>query len=133
MEELAEGFTSALDRCNAQERLARNTIQCQSESSNKDIVEALGHGSIYTTYRATRQVRQANTPIQRWSECAPELTPDLREACRMRALWVGTLDNVMAPVVPAFLGGYTRRISIFMSIHPAFSSAHRFLDQLLTR
>ena len=31
MEELAEGFTSALDQCNAQERLARNTIQCQSE------------------------------------------------------------------------------------------------------
>ena len=31
MEELAEGFTSTLDRCNAQERLARNTIQCQSE------------------------------------------------------------------------------------------------------
>lgn len=51
----------------------------------------------------------------------------------MRALWVGTLDNVMAPVVPAFLGRYTRRISTFMSIHPAFSSAHRFLDQLLTR
>lgn len=67
------------------------------------------------------------------TQCAPELTPDLREACRMRALWVGTLDNVMAPVVPAFLGGYTRRISTFMSIHPAFSSAHRFLDQLLTR
>ena len=51
----------------------------------------------------------------------------------MRALRVGTLDNVLASVVPAFLGGYTRHISTFMSIHLAFSSAHRFLDQLLTR
>lgn len=38
------------------------------QSSDKDIVEALGHGSIYATYRATGQVRRANTSIQRWSE-----------------------------------------------------------------
>ncbi|KAM5318437.1 ral-GDS-related protein-like [Glossophaga mutica] len=36
-------------------------------------------------------------------------------------------------MVPALLGGYTRHISTFMSIHPAFSRAHRFLDQLLSR
>lgn len=67
------------------------------------------------------------------TQCAPQVTPDLQEACRMRALRVGTLDMVTASVVPALLGGYTRHVSTFMSIHPAFSSAHRFLEQLLTR
>ncbi|KAF6105927.1 hypothetical protein HJG60_016283 [Phyllostomus discolor] len=50
----------------------------------------------------------------------------------MRALRGGTLEKVTELMVPAFLGGYARHISTFVSTHPAFSTAQCFLDLLLT-
>nr|KAF6430180.1 hypothetical protein HJG59_015532 [Molossus molossus] len=76
---------------------------------------------------------QARITVQCRSECAAELTLNLREACRMRALQEGTLEKMVASMVPAFPRGKIPHISTFMSIHPAFSRAQLFLDQLLTR
>lgn len=51
----------------------------------------------------------------------------------MRALQEGTVEKVVESMVPAFLHGKIPHISTFMSIHPAFSRAQQFLDQLFTR
>nr|KAF6429761.1 hypothetical protein HJG59_009070 [Molossus molossus] len=51
----------------------------------------------------------------------------------MRALQEGTLEKMVVSMVPAFPSGKIPHISTFMSIHPAFSRAQLFLDQLLTR
>lgn len=47
------------------------------QSSKKDVLEALGQGPNYPTYRAKGQVHRANTTIQRWSEvrAGPEGSP----------------------------------------------------------
>nr|KAF6429748.1 hypothetical protein HJG59_009063 [Molossus molossus] len=51
----------------------------------------------------------------------------------MRALQEGTLEKMVVSMVPAFPRGKIPHISTFMSIHPAFSRAQLFLDQLFTR
>lgn len=67
------------------------------------------------------------------AQCAAELTGGLREAPRMWALQEGTLEKVAATMAPGFPGGNIGRITTFVSIHPAFSRARLFLDQLFTR
>ncbi|XP_059516687.1 ral guanine nucleotide dissociation stimulator-like isoform X1 [Myotis daubentonii] len=51
----------------------------------------------------------------------------------MRALQKGTLEEVAASLVPAFLAGNIPHICTLMPTHPAFSRAQWFLDELLTR
>ncbi|XP_036118349.1 ral guanine nucleotide dissociation stimulator-like [Molossus molossus] len=51
----------------------------------------------------------------------------------MRALQEGTREKMVVSMVPAFPSGKIPHIPTFMSIHPAFSRAQQFLDQLLTR
>nr|KAF6429757.1 hypothetical protein HJG59_009070 [Molossus molossus] len=110
-----------------------HTSYPSSWSSSEDILEVLARGPDYTTYRVRVQVHQANDAGQCESECAAELTLNLREACWMRALQEGTLEKMVVSMVPAFPSGKIPHISTFMSIHPAFSRAQLFLDQLLTR
>lgn len=50
----------------------------------------------------------------------------------MRALQEGTLEKVVASMVPAFPRGKISHVSTFMAIHPAFSRAQQILDQLFT-
>ncbi|XP_036118336.1 ral guanine nucleotide dissociation stimulator-like [Molossus molossus] len=133
VQELADGFTYAFNRYQTGGHQARKPVQSRSESSSEDILEVLARGPDYTTYRVRVQVHQANDAGQCESECAAELTLNLREACWMRALQEGTLEKMVVSMVPAFPSGKIPHISTFMSIHPAFSRAQLFLDQLLTR
>nr|KAF6429747.1 hypothetical protein HJG59_009063 [Molossus molossus] len=133
VQELADGFTYAFNRYQTGGHQARKPVQSRSESSSEDILEVLARGPNYTTYQVRVQVHQANDAGQCQSECAAELTLNLREACRMRALQEGTLEKMVVSMVPAFPRGKIPHISTFMSIHPAFSRAQLFLDQLFTR
>nr|KAF6430178.1 hypothetical protein HJG59_015532 [Molossus molossus] len=133
VQELADGFTYAFNRYQTGGHQARKPVQSRSESSSEDILEVLARGPDYTTYRVRVQVHRANDAGQCESECAAELTLNLREACRMRALQEGTLEKMVVSMVPAFPRGKIPHISTFMSIHPAFSRAQLFLDQLFTR
>lgn len=67
------------------------------------------------------------------TQCAAELTPHLREAPMMRALRAGALEKVAAMMGPAFPGGSICRVPTFIPMHPDFSRARLFLDQLLAR
>ncbi|XP_036301027.1 ral guanine nucleotide dissociation stimulator-like [Pipistrellus kuhlii] len=163
IEELADGFTYTINWNKGLEHQARNSFQCRSESSNEDIFEELVHGPHYTICQVRVQVHQAevscgavsSTSLQTIStnggclprmqpfhaaghcrnsiQCAAELTLNLHEARRMRALQAGTLWRVAASLVPAFLAGNISHITTFMPSHPAFSRAQQFLDQLFTR
>nr|KAF6429743.1 hypothetical protein HJG59_009061 [Molossus molossus] len=133
VEELADGFTYATNRYKGQGRQARKPVSRRAESSSEDILEVLARGPDYTTYRVRVQVHRANDAGQCESECAAELTLNLREACRMRALQEGTLEKMVVSMVPAFPSGKIPHISTFTFIHPAFSRAQLFLDQLFTR
>nr|KAF6429771.1 hypothetical protein HJG59_009075 [Molossus molossus] len=110
-----------------------HTSYPSSWSSSEDILEVLARGPNYTTYQVRVQVHRANDAGQCQSECAAELTLNLREACRMRALQEGTLEKMVVSMVPAFPHGKIPHISTFMSTHQAFSRAQLFLDPLLTR
>lgn len=66
-------------------------------------------------------------------QCAAEFTLTLGESCRVRALQKGTLKKVAASLVPALSAGNIPHICTPMPIHPAFSRAQWFLDELLTR
>ncbi|XP_071078354.1 uncharacterized protein [Desmodus rotundus] len=47
-EELADGFTCAMNRYKREERQGRDTVQCLSEISHDDIVQELVHESHYS-------------------------------------------------------------------------------------
>nr|KAF6429781.1 hypothetical protein HJG59_009078 [Molossus molossus] len=133
VQELADGFTYAFNRYQTGGHQARKPVQSRSESSSEDILEVLARGPDYTTYRVRVQVHRANDAGQCQSECAAQVTLNLREACRMCALQEGTLEKMVVSMVPAFPRGKIPHIPTFMSIHPAFCRAQLFLDQLLTR
>nr|KAF6329004.1 hypothetical protein mPipKuh1_008322 [Pipistrellus kuhlii] len=112
---------------------ADDTVQCLSESSNRVITEGLVSGFNYSNSLNLRKVHQATDTIQGWTQCAAELTQRLREACRMRVIQKGTLEKVMGSLVPAFPAGNIPHVCTLMPIHPAFSRAQWFLEELLTR
>nr|KAF6430157.1 hypothetical protein HJG59_015273 [Molossus molossus] len=133
VQELADGFTYAFNRYQTGGHQARKPVQSRSESSSEDILEVLARGPDYTTYRVRVQVHRANDAGQCQSECAAELTLNLLEACRIRALQEGTLEKKVVSMVPAFPSGKISHITTFMSIHPAFSRTQQILDQLFAR
>ncbi|XP_036291918.1 ral guanine nucleotide dissociation stimulator-like [Pipistrellus kuhlii] len=51
----------------------------------------------------------------------------------MRVIQKGTLEKVMGSLVPAFPAGNIPHVCTLMPIHPAFSRAQWFLEELLTR
>ncbi|XP_066122616.1 uncharacterized protein [Saccopteryx bilineata] len=143
VEELPDRFTYALSRYDGPVRQARSSVQWWSQvgagrtkepeiagSSHNDIVEKLFHGPDHFTYRIRVQQHQADSTVQGTGKCVAELWLHSREVCRMRALQGGTLEKVGASMLPAFPAGNIPCISTFLSIHPAFSGAQQFLDQL---
>ncbi|CAK6441416.1 unnamed protein product [Pipistrellus nathusii] len=70
VEELVEAFTYAVNK--EQECQARNTVQCQAENVNEDVIEEVVHGPHSTIYRVRVQVHQANNSSQCWSESSKE-------------------------------------------------------------
>ncbi|KAK1332865.1 hypothetical protein QTO34_006396 [Cnephaeus nilssonii] len=118
-EELDDRFIDAINGYKGQMCQARKSVQCQTESSKEDIVEELVNVFNYSTFLNPGKVHQATDTIQ----CAAELTLNLREVCRMRALQKGTLEKVAVSLVPAFPAGNIPHICTLMPIHPAFSRA----------
>ncbi|XP_071078355.1 uncharacterized protein [Desmodus rotundus] len=60
-EELADGFTCAMNRYKREERQGRDTVQCLSEISHDDIVQELVHESHYSicTFKIHLQIFKA--------------------------------------------------------------------------
>nr|KAF6329006.1 hypothetical protein mPipKuh1_008324 [Pipistrellus kuhlii] len=101
----------------------------QAKSSNQDNTKGLVKGFNYLTSFGLGKLHQATET----SRCAAELTQRLCEACRMRALQKSTLEKVVGSLVPAFPAGNIPHVCTLMPIHPAFSRAQWFLEDLLTR
>nr|KAF6378865.1 hypothetical protein mMyoMyo1_009755 [Myotis myotis] len=133
IEEVVHGPHYTICRVRVQVHQANNSSQCWSESSKEDIVEELISGFNSSISLDKGKVRQATDTIRCQIECAAELTHNLSEANRMRALQEGTLRKVAASVVPALPGGNISRTTTFISIHPALSGAQEFLDLLYNR
>uniref|UniRef100_G1NZD6 Ras-GEF domain-containing protein n=1 Tax=Myotis lucifugus TaxID=59463 RepID=G1NZD6_MYOLU len=105
---------------------------CLCRAPTRDITEGLVNGFNYSTFLGPGKVHRATDTIQGWTQCAAEFTLRLCEARRLRALQKGTLEKVAASLVPAFPAGNIPHICTLMPIHPAFSRAQWFLDELLT-
>nr|XP_036304598.1 uncharacterized protein LOC118724936 [Pipistrellus kuhlii] len=133
VKELVHGPHYIICRVKVQMHQVDITGQCQAESSNEDVIEELVGGFNSYTFLHQGKVCQATDTIQWQTKCAAELTLNLHEARRMRALQEGTLGRVAALMVPAFLAGNISHITTFMPSHPAFCRAQQFLDQLFTR
>lgn len=67
------------------------------------------------------------------TQCVAELTLHLREACRMRAFQENILEKVTTSMARVFPGGNIPHFCSFIPVHPAFSRAQQFLDDLFAR